>query len=274
MSSMNQKYYSQHGEDFLLEKIFKNKDNGFFVEVGCVDGRRFSNTLFFEERGWQGLCIEAHNDYIEILRKNRTGSNVIHAAVGATNKSEVSFYADKRGSLSSLDQSKEEELKRDYPSFTGFKKQIVPLKTLDRIFDENSVQEIDILSLDIEGGEINALKGLNFSKYEPTVLIIEFDSIGHLYKLKKMLSARGYYSGPILGTNIFFSKFMRDVDLIGGKIFEGVVLTHTGNQYQDEADVKINTDINTRFINQLKRLLIMAVIPIVHWVRRLIGRYD
>jgi len=55
-------YYSQHGEDFILDLIFDHKKSGFFVEVGCIDGLRFSNTLFFEKLGWKGICIEAHKE--------------------------------------------------------------------------------------------------------------------------------------------------------------------------------------------------------------------
>ena len=75
-------YYSQHGEDFLLDRLLSDKKRGFFVEVGCIDGRRFSNTLIFEERGWRGLCVEAHTGYIELLRQNRPNSIVCHCAAG------------------------------------------------------------------------------------------------------------------------------------------------------------------------------------------------
>ncbi|MCH7535874.1 MAG: hypothetical protein IH948_09075 [Bacteroidetes bacterium] len=54
------KYYSQLGQDrFLDEEIFKRKRDGFYVDVGAVDGLHFNNTLFFErERHWKGMCIE------------------------------------------------------------------------------------------------------------------------------------------------------------------------------------------------------------------------
>ena len=66
-------YYSQHGEDFLIHKIFKGKTNGYYVEIGCLDGIEFSNTYFFEKIGWKGACIEAHHDFIADLKEKAEG---------------------------------------------------------------------------------------------------------------------------------------------------------------------------------------------------------
>jgi len=109
---MNESYYSQHGEDFILNKIFPNP-NGFFVEVGCIDGLRFSNTLFFEKKGWKGICIEAHTSYIDLIKSNRLNSRVVHCAIGEKDEGIVTFYANARGSLSSLDKTEEERFKKD-----------------------------------------------------------------------------------------------------------------------------------------------------------------
>jgi FkbM family methyltransferase len=270
----NKTFYSQNGEDFLLDKIFQGIDKGFFVEVGCVDGKRFSNTLYFEKKGWSGLCIEAHNDYIDHLKKNRQNSKIIHCAVGATNNRQVSFYADKRGSLSSLDNFKAEELKRDYPSFTGFTKQRVPQKNLNTIFEENAVENIHILSIDIEGGEFEALKGIDFSKYKPRVLVIEFDSISYLQKLKNNLRNEGYISGPIIGTNIFFSRKKDNMEKISGNNYGEITLIHTGNSLMDEEDKKVRVKVDTTLLSKYKKLTIMAVMPLVHWLRNILGIYD
>ena len=103
-----EKFYSQHGEDFLVDKIFNGKTKGTYVEVGCLDGIEYSNTYYFEKKGWNGVCIEAHNDFIPILKQNRPKSTVVHCAAGEENKDEVTFYANKIGSLSTLDKNEEE----------------------------------------------------------------------------------------------------------------------------------------------------------------------
>ena len=111
---MTEKYYGQHGEDFLLNRIFQGKSSGYYVEIGCLDGIEFSNTYFFEKKGWKGLCIEAHNDFITQLKKNRPAATIVHCAVGEKDLEEVTFYANKLGSLSTLDKSEELRWQQDH----------------------------------------------------------------------------------------------------------------------------------------------------------------
>ena len=172
-------YYSQHGEDALLDLIFKNQRKGFFVEVGCIDGKRFSNTLTFEERGWKGMCVEAHAGYIEMLKNNRPNSIVCHCAAGEADEDAI-FYANARGSLSSLDKTSEARWQRDYaPHFSGFEEQQVKKVRLSTLLDTYRISEIDILSLDIEGYEVEAVKGLDLTRHLPKVMVIESDSPQH-----------------------------------------------------------------------------------------------
>jgi hypothetical protein len=65
-------YYSQSQQDkFLYEKFFKDKKDGVFVEIGAYNGIVYSNTKFFEELGWSGICIEPIEDVFKELKKNR-----------------------------------------------------------------------------------------------------------------------------------------------------------------------------------------------------------
>src|SRR5262249_9101480 len=154
----------------LLNKVFEEKKNGFFVEIGCLEGVAFSNSLAFEQIGWSGICVEAHNDFIAPLKMNRTGSTVIHCAVGEADRDNVTFFANKIGSLSTLDKSMENRWNQTHKNFFhGFEEQIVSMRTLTSIFDECKVVNIDFISLDIEGYEVEALKGLNLKKYRPRI---------------------------------------------------------------------------------------------------------
>ena len=59
----NSKKYdtSQFGQSLFVDKHLGKVENGFFVECGAADGKRFSNTFFFEKvRNWTGLLIEAN----------------------------------------------------------------------------------------------------------------------------------------------------------------------------------------------------------------------
>lgn len=204
-------YYSQHGEDFLVDKIFAGKTDGYYVEVGCLDGIEFSNTYYFEKKGWKGACIEAHQDFIESLRKNRPSASIIHCAVGEADKDNVTFYANKLGSLSTLDKNEEERWKKNYKDyFHGFEEQQVSMRTLTSIFDQLKVDAIDFVSLDIEGYEVQALAGLDFTKYKPRVFIIEYKNDTHKGQLEDILFNQRYHYLLKIGCNLIYSLHASD----------------------------------------------------------------
>lgn len=253
-------FYSQHGEDFLLNEMFKDKKIGFFVEVGCIDGRRFSNTLTFEERGWKGICVEAHSGYIDLLKKNRPNSIVVHCAAAEVDEEDVTFYANARGSLSTLDASRETLWREKYGKFfTGFEEQLVSKRRLDSIFDDYGVKEIDILSLDIEGYEVEALKGIDFNKYKPAVMVIESDTPAHRKQLEDILIPVGYHKIIELSNNIFYSTERKRASKVKNKYFKNIQLNHTSHPIDEEINkvmiVKINTHIFLKIAQKLKLLL-------------------
>ena len=242
------KFYSQNGEDVLLNEIFKGKSDGYFVEVGCIDGRRFSNTLHFEEKGWKGLCIEAHQDFIEDLIKNRPNSTIVPCAVSAEDKESVTFYSNKRGSLSTLDKTQEDLFREKYKDyFHGFVPQEVEQRSLNTIFQENGVGKIDLMSLDIEGHEIEALKGLDLKKYSPTVMVVETESTKQTNEIIAMME--GYHFIMNFNGNLFFSKDSSHADLIKNKKIEDVELIQTKHPFDDFEEKIFNyNDINNNLI--------------------------
>lgn len=51
--------YSQEGEDLILNRLFANKDKGFYIDIGAHHPYRFSNTYLFYLNGWTGINIDA-----------------------------------------------------------------------------------------------------------------------------------------------------------------------------------------------------------------------
>ena len=66
------KYYGQYQQDKYLDKLFKGKSNGTFVDIGAHDGLTFSNSYFFEkERNWKGVCLEPIPEIFAKLNETR-----------------------------------------------------------------------------------------------------------------------------------------------------------------------------------------------------------
>lgn len=231
------RFYSQNGEDFVLNELFKDQEAGFFIEIGCIDGQRFSNTLVFEEKGWHGLCVEAHVDYIELLKKNRPNSIVCHCAVGECNEDNVEFFANSRGALSTLDKTKEKEFKQRFPQyFSGFETQTVNKRRLDSLLEEFNINHVDILSIDVEGYEVNVLKGIAFDVYKPRVIVVESDDQQHEKQLDHLLLKNGYYKSIRVVNNIFYLLEKEMEKAIKNKTISGMV-TYTEHPLDDGGDI-------------------------------------
>ena len=228
----NATFYSQHGEDFLLNEIFNRKRDGFFVEIGCIDGIEYSNSYFFEKSGWKGLCIEAHNGFIKDLTKNRPNSRIIHCAVGEENLDKVTFYANKIGSLSTLLRTEAQPAApNSTESVWGHEEQTVPMRTLNNIFATAGVDKIDFVSMDIEGYEEYAIRGWDLNKYRPRVLLIEFMDKNHQQSIQKMVEPFGYHLAGTIGCNAFYSINQSD-DAVFDRSYGTVPLVHVDENGQ------------------------------------------
>jgi FkbM family methyltransferase len=218
-------YYGQQGEDSVLWSIFKKtRKNGFFIDVGALDGMRFSNTYSFEQAGWKGLCIEAHPDYIQYLKKNRPNSKIVHAAVSDTNKDSVDFFSTKIGAFSTLDGTMCNYFGSIWKAAKKYDKIKVPMRTLNSILEEMQVKTIDVISIDIEGTELAAIRGLDLEKYKPRVLVVEALDEERRVNLVNYMKEFGYLCPRRKANNYFFCRTVRDAErlrtstLVDGKV--------------------------------------------------------
>jgi FkbM family methyltransferase len=169
-------YFSQFGEDRLLDKMFSGKSTGYCVEVGANDGVTGSTTLYFEAKGWNCLLIEPNPALCHRLRIERS-SKVVECAA-SSEEGEVSLYvaegAPGAHAVSTMEGSEEEALQQI--SDHGFRGREIRVKTrtLDNIFESaNIASKIDFITIDVEGHELAVLKGLSLGKWRPSALIVE-----------------------------------------------------------------------------------------------------
>ncbi len=167
--------------DKKLEKYLTHR-NGFFIEVGANNGFNQSNTYFFECcRGWTGILIEGIPELYEQCVVERPNSKVFNCALVSDDFSEP-YVTMKYANLMSIvkgafksEEADENHVKRG----SEIQKNVVPYeievpaRTLTSILDECNVQEIDLFSLDVEGFELNVLKGLDLNKYKPRYILVE-----------------------------------------------------------------------------------------------------
>lgn len=212
-------YYSQIEQDRILqEKFFFRQEQGFFVDVGAEDGRSGSNTLFFEEKGWKGICIEPHPDSFAKLQATRK-CVCLPVAISQT-KGTLKFTKIEgpasalSGFSSTYDPRHVERIERELETKGGTKTEIdVPTETLSSIFAKHNVKEIHYLSIDVEGAELDVLKSIDFDVVFIHVLDIENNYPDSFGEIRKFLASKGFTkSFPIMFDEIFVhgrSKFAR-----------------------------------------------------------------
>lgn len=211
------KYFGLNELDRRIEEYIPQQ-TGFFVEVGAFDGVNQSNTLFFERKGWRGLLIEPVPDTFEKCKKNRPLAKVVNAACVAfdfpddkISLIDVGLMSLIEGARSTMEEQNEwirrgEELQ----NLTSNRCQ-APAKTLTSIFEEQGVQYIDLLSLDVEGYELQVLKGLDFSRHRPKYIVAEDSAVSDIAGL---LQSEGYKLVACLSER----KFTRDLLFCDGLI--------------------------------------------------------
>jgi FkbM family methyltransferase len=154
---------------------------GFFVEAGAFDGFLQSNTYYFERiKGWTGLLVEPVPEFCEACRRERPGSRVFNCALVPPDHEEktVSITV---GSLMSLVRGAQGSAEADrahaQAGTRGGREPTydieVPGRTLSALIDEAAAPAIDLLVLDVEGYEPEALAGLDLDRHAPRFLLVE-----------------------------------------------------------------------------------------------------
>lgn len=168
-------FTSQYGEDCFLWELFRGKLDGFFIEVGAFDGYTFSVTYALEALGWSGLLIEPLPERFEAARTRRPGSRVVHGALGSGHgKAPASFTAvdgEATAMLSFLSTTPENFA--DIRASGAATRQVpVPVTTMNALLEDHR-GPIDVAVIDVEGGEVELLKGFDLNKFRPRVLMVE-----------------------------------------------------------------------------------------------------
>jgi FkbM family methyltransferase len=201
-------FYAQFGEDRLLAEMFSSTRKGLCVEVGANDGINDSNTYYFEQIGWDCVLVEPNPELCTAIRKDRR-SRLFECAASATDGSATLYIAEgaeRAHAVSGL--GAEEQAVRRISDFGFAARPLrVPTRRLDDILEEAGISRSpDFITIDVEGHELEVLKGFSIERWKPLVIIAEDNSQFADDTVSRYLRDFGYEPFRRTGVNNWYAN--------------------------------------------------------------------
>ncbi len=192
-------YYAQAGQDGIIEDFFRQHPPRarVFVEVGAFDGVHYSNVRrLVEKHGWTGVSIEpAAKNFAKLAASYREHRVRCVKACVSDHEGEVELNVstyphlpDWGSDVASVSGEGAERWSREYGAVWSREK--VPARTLTSLLDEAGVTDVDFLSIDAEGHDLEVLRGLDFERFQPQLIVVEYGN--QRDAIQALLEKKGY----------------------------------------------------------------------------------
>jgi FkbM family methyltransferase len=198
------KSYAMDNEDTTVLNYFKDKKNGFYVDVGCYHPIHRNNTYLLHKQDWKGINIDTSEFSIDLFNHARPKDLNYHCAISNKNEVIKLFY---QKELSQLSTTESDQAKTVFQG--NIKEKEIQAFTLDEILNRDKYKntKIDFLDIDVEGADLKVLEGLSFDKFKPELVCIEI----HTKEIKqsdiyKFLINKSY---ELLWSGVFSHIFKR-----------------------------------------------------------------
>jgi len=188
----SKKNYSVFGEDKFIERYFRNKPKGFYIDVGCYHPLDGNNTQLLYKKGWNGINLDINYYSIELFNFLRKGDINIHSGISNKKNRLTMYYRKEINMLNTLD---EKIAKMNFRN--GYKKKNIQVNTLNYFISKyfKKLDMIDFMNIDVEGVELNVLKSLNFKIYKPKLICVEIHNIKKMFDTNyKYLKTNSIYN--------------------------------------------------------------------------------
>ena len=155
-------HFGEFGEDIFINRILKNINQGKYVDVGCYHPYKGSLTFKLYKRGWNGVNIDVSKTSIDLFNMSRKKDINLNLAI--SNFDGDTFYYEN----SPINQQ------NSLIQMNKLQKKIkIKCLTLDTVLNNKNLDEFDYLNIDVEGSELEVIKGFNLKRFNPKLITIE-----------------------------------------------------------------------------------------------------
>jgi FkbM family methyltransferase len=161
--------YAQGFEDVLLERVFRDVANGFYVDIGAHHPSTGSVTKHFYDRGWHGINVEPSSSF-EAIAQERSRDVNLQIAISDKSGKGVLYEHPTDPGTTTLNPQVVDTLQHCIGRRVSRQ---IEMRTLQQVLRDHAVEHIDFLSVDVEGHEKEVLSGNDWEKFRPRVLVVE-----------------------------------------------------------------------------------------------------
>ncbi len=161
--------YTQNLEDYHLSLAFAGQKTGTYIDVGAGHPVADNVSFWFYERGWRGVVVEPQAELAGLYARLRRRDTAFCGLVGCQN-GETDFHVVDR--LHGFSTTVEHFARQAQQFGVGYRTVRLPVVTLAQLCAEHGLAEIDFLTIDVEGGEAEVLRGGDWQRYRPKVVLI------------------------------------------------------------------------------------------------------
>ena len=206
--------YAQNYEDVMLWRALHDVGVGRYLDVGAGEPEADSVTRAFYERGWRGVNVEPLPGPFARLQASRPHDVNLNVAAGAAPGETTLYVIGNESGLSTLDPALAARHRAD-----GWERREIRarLATLAEICADYADGELHFLKVDAEGAELDVLRGADFTRWRPWIVLVEaLDPVAlqpqHEGWEAEVLTPHDYRFAWFDGLNRFYLAAERDAD--------------------------------------------------------------
>ncbi|HEY1365444.1 MAG TPA: FkbM family methyltransferase [Xanthobacteraceae bacterium] len=162
--------YTQNLEDYHLSLAFAGQETGTYVDVGGGHPIADNVSFWFYERGWRGVVVEPQAELAALYGRLRPRDVIVRSLVGER-AGEADFYVVER--LHGLSTTVRGHAERARGLGAEYRTERLAVVTLAELFAEHAPGAVDFLKIDVEGAEADVLRGGDWRRFRPAVVLVE-----------------------------------------------------------------------------------------------------